>query len=96
MYFLCRCLNCGIIDSSYNLKPWSHRICPKVNYIINKQKISDCYQHILLTPIPANPKTKEQVDRFVYCIDFINQYPDSNALSTRDAIDSVNNMMREP
>ena len=94
-YYLHCCLRCGLIDSSDNLKPWSHTRCPQKNYQINRSNIFNCYHHILLTPIPTSPKTKAEHDRFWFCINFINQYPNLEAPTTMEAIAMLNGMMRE-
>ena len=94
-YYLLPCEKCGLIDSTYKMKGYKHQTCPIKNYSINRQNIELCFEHILLTPIPRSQKTKMQCDNFVYAVNFINEYPDVNAIATIRLIKSLNVMMRE-
>ena len=94
-YYLIPCENCGLIDSTYKMKEYKHLTCPIKFYTIDKQNIALCFEHILLTPIPSSQKTKMQCDNFVYAVNFINEYPDVNAIATIRLIKSLNAMLRE-
>jgi len=94
-YYLLPCENCGLIDSTYKMVGYKHQTCPIKNYLIDKQKIAVCFEHILLSPIPHSRKTEQQCVNFVNAINFINQYPDINAMSTLRIIDTLNAMMYE-
>ena len=94
-YYLIPCENCGLIDSTYKMKGYKHQTCPIKNYSINRQNIELCFEHILLTPIPSSPKTMAKCNEFYFVVDYINQYPDVNAIATIRLIESLNVMMRE-
>ena len=94
-YYLLPCSKCGLIDSTYKMKNYKHQTCPTKFDTINKQNISVCFEHILLTPIPSSPKSMQQFDNFVYTVNYINQYPDFNATTTIRIIESLNAMLRE-
>ena len=94
-YYLIPCENCGLIDSTYKMVGYKHQTCPIKNYLIDKQKIAVCFEHILLSPIPHSRKTEQQCVNFVYAVNYINQYPDINATTTIRIIESLNAMMYE-
>ena len=94
-YYLIPCENCGLIDSTYKMVGYKHQTCPTKFYTIDRQKIAVCFEQILLTPIPSSQKTKMQCDNFVYAVNFINEYPDVNAIATIRLIKSLNAMLRE-
>ena len=94
-YYLLPCEKCGLIDSTYKMVGYKHQICPIKNYTINKQKIAVCFEQILLSPIPHSRKTEQQCVNFVNAINYINEYPDVNAIATIRLIESLNAMMRE-
>ena len=77
------------------MKGYKHQICPTKFYTINKQKIAVCFEQILLSPIPHSRKTEQKCVNFVYAVNFINEYPDVNAIATIRLIESLNAMMRE-
>ena len=78
------------------MKGYNHQTCPTKFHTIDKQNISVCFEHILLTHIPSSPKTQIQCDNFVYdAVNYINQYPDVNATTTIRIIESLNAMLRE-
>ena len=94
-YYLIPCKKCGLIDSTYKMVGYKHQICPTKFYTINKQNISVCFEHILLSPIPHSRKTEQQCVNFVNAINYINEYPDITATTTLRIIESLNAMMYE-
>ena len=106
-YFLYPCTNCGLIDSSYYMvysykiadgrvcEENRHKICPVVDYAINRDRVYECYSHVLLYLINIRPKTKTQSDKFWSCINTINRYPHINEPVTIKAIEELNGMLRE-
>ena len=94
-YYLIPCSSCGLIDSTYKMKRYKHQTCPTKFYTIDRQNISVCFEHILLTHIPSLQKTKIQCEIFVNAINYINEYPDITATTTLRIIESLNAMMRE-
>ena len=94
-YYLIPCSSCGLIDSTYKMVGYKHQTCPTKFHTIDKQNISVCFEHILLSPIPSSQKTKIQCENFVYAVNYINQYPDVNATTTIRIIESLNAMLRE-
>ena len=99
-YFLYPCTICRLIDSSYYMvysykiadgrvcEENRHKICPVVDYAINRDRVYECYSHVLLYLINIRPKTKTHINT-------INRYPHINEPVTIKAIEELNGMLRE-
>jgi len=95
-YFLKTCKKCGLISSSYHLEHnYCHQICPQQTYIIDKEKIYECYLNLILYEIPSENKTFIKTRHFWFCINWINQFPDINSATTNQVIRELNKMMNE-
>ena len=92
-YFLEICKSCGLIDSTYQLQNGKHLKCPHIDFDIDKQKIERCNQKLRCCSIPTEKKTRDQHRHFWFCVNFINEYPDIDAVSTKMAINQLNNIL---
>ena len=93
-YYLKTCRKCGLISSSYHLEHnYCHRKCKQQTYVIDKEKIYECYQNISFYEIPQKEKTFAQTRYFWFCINWINQFPDINSVTTNQALRELNKMM---
>ena len=92
-YFLEICKSCGLIDSTYHLLNGKHLKCPHIGFDIDKQGIEQCNQMLFCCSIPSEVKMRDQHRNFWFCVNFINEYPDKNAISTKMAINHLNNIL---
>ena len=92
-YFLEPCRKCGLIDSTYYFKNVTHKDCPHVDFDIDKQGIIACNGLLVSCSIPTDTISIEQHRNFWWCINFINEYPDIDAVSTRMAIRHLNDIL---
>ena len=91
-YFLEPCRKCGLIDSTYYFKNVTHKDCPHVDFNIDKQSIIACNELLISCSIPTDIISMDQHRHFWWCINFINEYPDIDAVSTRMAIRRLNDI----
>jgi len=91
-YFLEPCRKCGLIDSTYHFTIGKHLKCPHIDFNIDKQSIIACNELLISCSIPTHIISMDQHWHFWWCINFINEYPDIDAVSTRMAIRRLNDI----